>query len=141
LLVKVARGIGGHGSQFARPRESHRGFRNPSQDQPKEEHLMAVKVGILARLRAKPGKENEVQKLLEGALPLAQAERQTQVWFAIKIGPREFGIFDAFPDESGRKAHLSGQIASALMAKAPELLSEPPQLEQVDVLAAKITTG
>jgi quinol monooxygenase YgiN len=100
-----------------------------------------VRVGILARLRAKPGKENEVQKLLEGALPLAQAEKQTQVWFAIRIGPREFGIFDAFADESGRKAHLSGQIASALMAKAPELLSDPPQLEQVDVLAAKITTG
>ena len=100
-----------------------------------------VRVGILARLRAKPGKENEVQKLLEGALALAQAEKQMQVWFAIRIGPREFGIFDAFADESGRKAHLSGQIASALMAKAPELLSDPPQLEQVDVLAAKITTG
>ena len=102
---------------------------------------MAVRVGILARLRAKPGKENEVAKFLEGALPLAQNEKQTQVWFAIRIGPREFGIFDAFADESGRKAHLTGSIASALMAKAPELLSDPPQLEQVDVLAAKITTG
>jgi quinol monooxygenase YgiN len=98
-----------------------------------------VRVGVLARLRAKPGKENDVAKLLEGALPAAQAERQTTVWFALKIGPREFGIFDAFADESGRKAHLSGAIAAALMAKAPELLSEPPQLEQVDVLAAKLS--
>ena len=117
------------------------GFAIKAKINPRRGTPMAVKVGILARLRAKPGKENEVQKLLEGALALAQAERQTQVWFAIKIGPREFGIFDAFPNESGRKAHLSGQIASALMAKAPELLSDPPQLEQVDVLAAKITTG
>src|SRR5436305_10454792 len=126
-----------HASRFASPRESDRALRDPSKDQPRR--TLMVRVGILARLRAKPGKENEVQKLLEGALSLAQAEKQTQVWFAIKIGPREFGIFDAFADESGRKAHLSGQIASALMAKAPELLSDPPQLEQVEVLAAKIT--
>ncbi len=96
-----------------------------------------VKVGLLARIRAKPGKEAEVQQLLEGALALAQDEPKTVVWFAIKLGPAEFGIFDAFADESGRKAHLSGPIAAALMAKAPELLAEPPRIDQVDVLAAK----
>jgi quinol monooxygenase YgiN len=97
-----------------------------------------VHVGLLARLEAKPGKENDVANLLKGALALANAETQTTVWFAIRIGPSTFGIFDAFADEAGRQAHLSGQIASALMAKAPELLSRPPVIESVDILAAKM---
>ena len=66
-----------------------------------------IRVGLLVRLHAKPGKEAEVAKFLEGALPAAQAESQTVVWFALRLGPAEFGVFDAFPDESGRKAHLS----------------------------------
>jgi len=98
-----------------------------------------VRVALLVRLLAKSGKENEVAKFLEGALPAAQAETRTPVWFALRFGPREFGIFDAFPDDAARKAHLSGQIAAALMAKASELLAEPPRIEQVDVLAAKVT--
>lgn len=92
----------------------------------------------MARLEAKPGKEAEVAELLAGALPLANAEPSTTVWFALRIGPSTFGIFDAFPDEAGRQAHLSGQIAAALMAKAPELLSQPPTIEPIDVLAAKL---
>jgi quinol monooxygenase YgiN len=96
-----------------------------------------VSVGILARLVAKPGKEEEVAAFLKSAQPLALAEPATVVWFALRIGPREFGIFDAFPGDDGRKAHLGGPIAAALMAKASELLSEPPKLEQVDVLASK----
>ena len=96
-----------------------------------------VKVGLFARLQAKPGKENEVAKLLEGALALARAEQQTPVWYALRFGPATFGTFDAFEGESGREAHLNGQIAAALMAKAPELLAEPPKIEKVDLLAAK----
>lgn len=96
-----------------------------------------IKVGLLARLVAKPGKEEEVAAFLSGALPLAQAEKETVVWYAIRLSKAEFGIFDAFAADSGRKAHLSGQIAAALMAKAPELLAEPPRIDPVDVLAAK----
>jgi quinol monooxygenase YgiN len=98
-----------------------------------------VHVGLLARLEVKPGKEAAVAELLTGALALANAEPATTVWFALRLGPQTFGIFDAFPDEAGRDAHLAGQIAAALMAKAPELLSEPPVIERVDVLAAKLT--
>ena len=96
-----------------------------------------VKVGILAKIVAKAGKEEEVAKFLTGALPLAREESQTLFWFAIRLSKTEFGIFDAFPDDAGRNAHLSGPIASALMAKASELLAEPPRIDKVDILAAK----
>jgi quinol monooxygenase YgiN len=98
-----------------------------------------VKVALLARLVAKSGKEEEVAAFLSGALPLAQAEPATTVWFALRLSKSEFGIFDAFPDDAGRKAHLNGPIAAALMAKAGELLAEPPKIEQVDLLAAKLS--
>lgn len=97
-----------------------------------------VKLGILARLVAKPGKEAELSSFLAGALPLAQQEQKTVVWFALRLSEREFGIFDAFADESGRTAHLEGAIAAALMAKAGELLAEPPRIDKVDLLAAKL---
>jgi quinol monooxygenase YgiN len=98
-----------------------------------------VKVAILARLVARPGKEEEVASFLASALPLAEAEPGTTVWFAIRLSQSEFGIFDAFPDEAGRKAHLEGPIAAALMAKASELLAEAPQIHPVEVLAAKLS--
>ena len=97
-----------------------------------------VRVALLVRLKAKPGKEAEVESFLKSGLPLAEAEPATTAWFAIKLGPSTFGIFDAFPDDSGRQAHLSGRIAAALMAKAPDLLAEAPSIEKVDVLAAKL---
>jgi quinol monooxygenase YgiN len=97
-----------------------------------------VKVALLVRLEAKAGKEKEVEDFLKSGLALANQEAFTPVWFAIKLGPSTFGIFDAFADDAGRKAHLGGQIAAALMAKAGELLSAPPKIEQVDVLAAKL---
>ena len=97
-----------------------------------------VKVGLLVRLEAKPGKEADVENFLLEGLPLAQQESLTPVWFAIRMGPTTFGIFDAFADDSGRRAHLTGQIAAALMAKAPDLLAQPPSIEQVDVLASKL---
>jgi quinol monooxygenase YgiN len=96
-----------------------------------------VKVGLFVRLEAKPGKEKELGALLKGALELAQQEAETAVWYAIQFGPSTFGIFDAFAGESGRQAHLTGKIAAALMAKAPELLAQSPNIERVDVLAAK----
>lgn len=97
-----------------------------------------VRVALAVRLEAKPGKEAEVAAFLESALPLANQEASTPVWFALKFGPSSFGIFDAFADDAGRQAHLGGQIAAALMAKAPELLAEAPVIEQVDVLAVKL---
>ena len=97
-----------------------------------------VKVGLWVRLVAKPGKEQTVASFLAGALPLAQKENDTIVWFALQLGEREFGIFDAFPGEAGRAAHLDGPIAAALMANAADLLAEPPRIEKVDVLAAKV---
>lgn len=92
---------------------------------------------LLARLEAKPGKEEEVAKLLEDALPLAEAETGTRSWFALRFGPSSFGIFDTFDDQAARQAHLDGPIAAALMANADELLAQPPQIDKVDVLASK----
>ena len=97
-----------------------------------------VRVALLVRLQAKPGKEADVARFLESGLALANQEASTPIWFALRLGPATFGIFDAFADDAGRKAHLAGQIAAALMAKAPELLAEAPRIEQVDILAAKI---
>lgn len=97
-----------------------------------------VSVGILATLKAKPGKEAQVEEFLKSALPLANQEEATTVWFALKLDASTFGIFDAFANDSGRQAHLSGAIAEALMAIAEELLAEPPKIEQIDVLAAKL---
>ncbi len=97
-----------------------------------------VTVGLLVRLEAKPGKEAEVESFLNSGLALVQEEPDTVAWFAIRMGPSTFGIFDAFPNDSGRQAHLSGRVAAALMAKAPELLAQSPAIEKVDVLAAKL---
>jgi quinol monooxygenase YgiN len=97
-----------------------------------------VKVALFVRLEAKPGKEAEVEAFLKSGLPLVQEEPATTAWFGLRLGPSTFGIFDAFPDESGRDAHLSGRVAAALMAKASDLLAQPPSIEKVDVLAAKL---
>jgi len=97
-----------------------------------------VTVALFVRLEAKPGKETEVEQFLTGGLPLVEQEPATTAWFGIRMGPSTFGIFDAFPDENGRLAHLSGKVAAALMAKAPELLAKPPAIEKVNILAAKL---
>lgn len=94
-------------------------------------------LGILALLEAKPGKESELEQFLKSALPLAQRESQTVSWYALRLGPSKFGIFDTFADQKGREAHLSGDIAKALFAKADELLAKPPAIEQPEILAAK----
>ena len=97
-----------------------------------------VKVALFVRLEAKPGKEAEVESFLRGGLPLVEDEPATTAWFGIRLGPSTFGIFDAFPDDAGRQAHLSGKVAAALMAKASDLFTKPPAIEKVDVLAAKL---
>jgi len=97
-----------------------------------------VNVALWVRLEAKSGKEAEVESFLRGGLAIVQQEPATTAWFAIRMGPSTFGIFDAFPDDAGRQAHLSGRVAAALMAKAPELLAKPPVIEKIDVLAAKL---
>jgi quinol monooxygenase YgiN len=95
-----------------------------------------VRVGLLVRFDAVPGKEEEVAQFLEGALPLVNDEPATLVWYAIRLGPSTFGIFDAFPDEAGREAHLNGKVAEALLGSVGELVQQPT-IEQVDVLATK----
>lgn len=95
-------------------------------------------VALFVRLEAKAGKENDVAKFLETGLALANQEATTPVWFALRLGPTTFGVFDAFTDEGGRAAHLNGPIATALMAQAPELLAQPPSIERVDILGAKV---
>jgi quinol monooxygenase YgiN len=95
-------------------------------------------VSLFLRLEAKPGKEAELAAFLMQGLELARQEATTPVWFALRIGPSTFGIFDAFADEAGRRAHLNGPIAQALMAQAPNLLASPPVIERVEVLGAKL---
>ncbi len=97
-----------------------------------------VKVGLFVKLEAKPGKEEELAAFLSSALPLVQAEPGTVTWFAVRFGKSTFAIFDAFPDEQGRTAHLEGRVAAALMAKAPDLLAGPVNIEKADVLASKL---
>lgn len=97
-----------------------------------------VTIGLWVRLEAKPGKEQALADFLRSALPLAQQEPGTAAWFALRLSPSTFGIFDVFADDAGRQTHLNGPIASALMAKAGELLAEPPDIGKPDVLAAKL---
>ena len=97
-----------------------------------------VKLALFVQLEAKPGKEAAVEDFLHGGLPVVQQEPATTAWFALRLGPRRYGIFDAFPDEAGREAHLSGRLAAALMEQAGELLAKPPVIEKFNVLAAKL---
>lgn len=97
-----------------------------------------TKFALFLRLEAKRGQEAAVADFLAGALPLANAESGTTAWFALKFGPSTFGVFDAFADEAGRQAHLNGPIAAALMANAAVLFSAPPNIEKIDLLAAKL---
>src|SRR6516225_3460985 len=92
-------------------------------------------IGLLVTLEARRGKEADAEAFLKSAQPLALDEKGTLKWYAIKLGPGKFGIFDTFANEVGRNAHLSGEIAKALGARANELLAVPPQIEKMEVLA------
>jgi quinol monooxygenase YgiN len=105
---------------------------------PEKGDKLMVTLALYVQLEAKPGKESEVADFLNSGLAIVQDEPATTAWFALQLGPSTFGIFDAFPDEEGRQAHLSGRVAEALMANAAELLAEPPSIQKVDVLAAKL---
>jgi quinol monooxygenase YgiN len=96
------------------------------------------KFGILATLQARPGKESEVERFLQSASPLVEAETGTTTWFAFKIAPATFGIFDTFQNEEGRNAHVSGEVAKALFARAEELFVTVPGIKTVDILAEKL---
>jgi len=97
-----------------------------------------IKAALFVRLEAKPGKEKELEDFLVSGRALVEEEPATTAWFGIRLGPSTFGIFDAFPDDAGRQAHLAGKVAAALKAKAGELLATPPSMEKADVLAAKL---
>ena len=103
-----------------------------------QQELEKLSVGLFVRLEAKPGKEDEVAAFLMQGLQMANQEPTTPLWFALRLGPSTFAIFDAFPDESGRQTHLNGPIAKALMSQASNLLAVPPSIERTEVLGAKI---
>lgn len=98
-----------------------------------------IKLALFARLEAKPGKEAAVADLLASGLSLAREEATTPIWFALRLSPTTFGVFDAFHDEAGRQAHLAGPIAQALMARAPDLFTRAPSIEPIEVLGLKNT--
>lgn len=97
-----------------------------------------VTKALYVKLQARPGKEAEVEAFLKGGLALVEREPATVAWFAMKMAPSTYGIFDAFPDEAGRDAHLAGEVAKVLFARADELLAEPPAVQRIDLLAAKL---
>ena len=107
-------------------------------DDPSADTGTEVRVALLVRLEAKPGREADVAALLREGRALVLDEPGTPYWFATQLGPRTFGIFDAFGGDPERQAHLSGKLAQALLAQAPELLASPPTIEPVDVIAAKL---
>jgi quinol monooxygenase YgiN len=100
-----------------------------------------VKKSLWVELNAKPGKEKELEEFLKSAQPLAEREKDTVSWYAVKMGPANFGIFDTFADDAGRQAHLNGEIARALMSKGRELLANDPKIHQVEIIAAKTGTS
>lgn len=97
-----------------------------------------AKFALLVILNAKPGQEEAVEAFLRDSQPVVQDEPGTIAWFGLRLGPSTFGIFDAFPDEAARDAHLSGRVAAALKARAPDLFVTAPQIERLDVLASKL---
>ncbi|HET7348286.1 MAG TPA: antibiotic biosynthesis monooxygenase [Acidobacteriaceae bacterium] len=96
-----------------------------------------VQYALYGSLKAKPGKEAEVEAFLRQGAELARKETGTVTWYAIREDDGQYGIFDTFNDEAGREAHLNGEIAKALMAKADELLREPPKIHKIQVIAVK----
>lgn len=95
--------------------------------------------GLFIRLEAKPGREKDVAAFLAQGLQMAQQEKTTPLWFSLRLGPTTFAVFDAFNDEAGRQAHLTGPIAKALMANVPDMLSAPIAIEKTEVLGTKLS--
>lgn len=97
-----------------------------------------VTKGLLIRLQARPGQESSVATMLGGAMPIVEAEPGTTALFMVRFGPSEYGIFNAFPDEAARQAHMTGHAAEALFANAAELFTQPPAVEPLEILFAKL---
>lgn len=97
-----------------------------------------ARFGLLVRLKARRGREAQVEERLTSALPLVRRESGTTAWFAIRFGRRRYGLFDVFPDEASRRAHLAGPVPKALAEITEELLEEPPEIHEVDVIADKL---
>ena len=96
-----------------------------------------AKQAIWVMLKAKPGKEAEVEAFLKQGAVLSNNESGTVTWYGVKMAPGTYGVFDTFNDEAGRDAHLNGDIAKALMAKAPELFANELRIERMEILASK----
>ena len=96
-----------------------------------------ITLALFVRLEAQPGKAAEAEAFLRAALTMANDEATTPIWFALKLSPTTFGVFDAFDDEAGRQKHLTGPIAQALMARGPELFVGPLNIESIEVLGLK----
>lgn len=103
--------------------------------------MMMVSKGLLVRLEIQPGRDAEAENFLLSALTLVRQEPATTAWFALRFGRSEYGIFDVFPDEAGREAHLGGDTARSLLQNADTLLAEAPRIEKLDVLAHKLPPG
>jgi quinol monooxygenase YgiN len=100
--------------------------------------MSKVTVGLWVPVQAKPGKEAEVEAFLKAGQGIVEDEPGTTAWFAVKMGAGQFGIFDVFPDDEGREAHLNGKVAAALTEKAPDLFADAPQIHQLDIVAEKL---
>lgn len=98
---------------------------------------MTTTKALLATLEAKPGREQDVADFLKAGLPIVQGEPATTAWFAVQFGPTTYGIFDAFPDDAGRQAHVNGQIPKLLQENA-DLFAQAPDFKMLDVLAVKL---
>src|SRR3954469_25367353 len=96
-----------------------------------------AQLALYAHMKARPGKEQDVEAFLKSALPMARGEKGTLTWYAFEEDSGSYGIFDTFDTEQARQAHLDGPIAKALMSKATELLAAPPQIHKIKLLADK----
>jgi len=97
-----------------------------------------MKLGLLARIEAKPEHAEEVATLLAGATRVAEQEGNTVTWYTYRLDATTFGVFDTFADEAGRTAHLHGQIAAALAGAAQTKLIAPADIRPVDLLGVKM---
>ena len=98
---------------------------------------MAVTLGVLALLEAKPEKSADLAAFLESGRAIAAAEEGTVTWYAFKLEGSTYGIFDTFEGEDARNAHLGGEIPRALAQVGPDLLAKDPEIHIVDVVAVK----
>ena len=96
-----------------------------------------AKQAIWVMLKAKPGKEADVEAFLKQGAVMSHDEPQTVTWYGVKMGPGMYGVFDTFDDEAGREAHINGEIAKALMANAAELFSNELKIEKMEILGSK----